>query len=289
MRSSSSCPRPWKCRRSKACSTDGSEGVRRASDDEKFAALAFKILNDPFVGNLTFFRVYSGVLNSGDTVMQPGQGQQGAHRPPAADARERAQRDQRSARRRHRRGRGPEGRDHRRHAVRPGARDPAREDAVPRAGHLRRRRAEDQGRPGEDGPGAAAPREGRPFVPHVHRPGVRPDDHRRHGRAAPGNHRRPHEARVQGRSERRQAAGRLPRDDPRARSTRKASSCASPAAAASTATCGSRSSRPSRARATSSSTASSAARSRRNTSRPSTRASRKRPRTACSPAIRSWT
>ena len=41
------------------------------SDDEKFSALAFKILNDPFVGNLTFFRVYSGVLNSGDTVINP--------------------------------------------------------------------------------------------------------------------------------------------------------------------------------------------------------------------------
>src|SRR4026207_400635 len=51
---------------------DGSEGTRRASDDEKFPALAFKILNDPFVGNLTFFRVYSGLLNSGDTVMNPG-------------------------------------------------------------------------------------------------------------------------------------------------------------------------------------------------------------------------
>ena len=51
---------------------NGAEGTRRASDDEKFAALAFKILNDPFVGNLTFFRVYSGVLNSGDTVMNPG-------------------------------------------------------------------------------------------------------------------------------------------------------------------------------------------------------------------------
>ncbi len=51
---------------------DGAEGVRRAADDEKFAALAFKILNDPFVGNLTFFRVYSGVLNSGDTLANPG-------------------------------------------------------------------------------------------------------------------------------------------------------------------------------------------------------------------------
>jgi elongation factor G len=51
---------------------DGSEGTRKASDDEKFSALAFKILNDPFVGNLTFFRVYSGVLNSGDTVANGG-------------------------------------------------------------------------------------------------------------------------------------------------------------------------------------------------------------------------
>jgi elongation factor G len=45
--------------------------TRKASDDEPFSALAFKLLNDPFVGNLTFFRVYSGVLNSGDTVFVP--------------------------------------------------------------------------------------------------------------------------------------------------------------------------------------------------------------------------
>jgi len=51
---------------------DGSEGTRKASDNEKFSALAFKILNDPFVGNLTFFRVYSGVMKSGDTVLIPG-------------------------------------------------------------------------------------------------------------------------------------------------------------------------------------------------------------------------
>ncbi|OUR90146.1 translation elongation factor G [Gammaproteobacteria bacterium 42_54_T18] len=44
------------------------EGERLSSDEEPFAALAFKIATDPFVGNLTFFRVYSGVLNSGDTV-----------------------------------------------------------------------------------------------------------------------------------------------------------------------------------------------------------------------------
>ncbi len=43
----------------------------KASDDEPFAALAFKIATDPFVGTLTFIRVYSGVLNSGDTVYNP--------------------------------------------------------------------------------------------------------------------------------------------------------------------------------------------------------------------------
>ncbi|MEQ5127979.1 elongation factor G [Providencia alcalifaciens] len=42
---------------------------RHASDEEPFSSLAFKIATDPFVGNLTFFRVYSGVVNSGDTVL----------------------------------------------------------------------------------------------------------------------------------------------------------------------------------------------------------------------------
>lgn len=48
---------------------DGSEVVRKSSDDEPFSALAFKIMTDPFVGKLTFFRVYSGVLNSGSYVL----------------------------------------------------------------------------------------------------------------------------------------------------------------------------------------------------------------------------
>ncbi len=50
---------------------DGSEVARKADDAEPFAALAFKIATDPFVGNLTFFRVYSGVLASGDTIYNP--------------------------------------------------------------------------------------------------------------------------------------------------------------------------------------------------------------------------
>ncbi|MEL6199374.1 MAG: elongation factor G, partial [Pseudomonadota bacterium] len=52
----------------KGINEDESEGVRESRDDAPFAALAFKIATDPFVGNLTFFRVYSGVLNSGDSV-----------------------------------------------------------------------------------------------------------------------------------------------------------------------------------------------------------------------------
>jgi elongation factor G len=50
---------------------NGSIGERAASDDEPFAGLAFKIMTDPFVGQLVFFRVYSGVVKSGDTVYNP--------------------------------------------------------------------------------------------------------------------------------------------------------------------------------------------------------------------------
>src|SRR5216110_3218721 len=53
---------------------NGKEGARRAADDEPFSALAFKIMTDPFVGQLVFFRVYSGVINSGDTVYNPVKG-----------------------------------------------------------------------------------------------------------------------------------------------------------------------------------------------------------------------
>src|SRR5665213_504323 len=55
----------------KGQSDSGEPMTRKADDAEPFAALAFKILNDPFVGNLTFFRVYSGTLNSGDQVFVP--------------------------------------------------------------------------------------------------------------------------------------------------------------------------------------------------------------------------
>ena len=48
---------------------DGAEETREAKDDAPFSALAFKIMTDPYVGQLTFLRVYSGLLNSGDTVL----------------------------------------------------------------------------------------------------------------------------------------------------------------------------------------------------------------------------
>ncbi|GGY40448.1 elongation factor G [Pseudoduganella albidiflava] len=54
---------------------DDNEIERHPSDSDPFAALAFKIMTDPFVGQLAFFRVYSGVVNSGDTVYNPTKGQ----------------------------------------------------------------------------------------------------------------------------------------------------------------------------------------------------------------------
>src|SRR3990167_4206173 len=52
------------------------EIVREASDGAPFAALAFKVATDPYVGQLTFFRVYSGVLNAGSYVLNSSTGQQ---------------------------------------------------------------------------------------------------------------------------------------------------------------------------------------------------------------------
>ncbi len=59
----------------KGVSEDGETEIERhPSDDEPFSALAFKIATDPFVGTLTFFRVYSGVLKAGDMVLNPAKG-----------------------------------------------------------------------------------------------------------------------------------------------------------------------------------------------------------------------
>ena len=156
---------------------------------------------------------------------------------------------------------------------------------VPGPGRARLDRAEDQGRPGEDGRRARAPRRGGPDLPGAHRRGDRPDRHLRHGRAAPRGDRRPPEARVQRRGRRRPPAGGLPRDGARRRPRRsRASSSARPAARASTAWSTSTSSRPP-ARASTSSTRSRAARCRRSSSPPSRRGSRRRSSRASRPAI----
>ncbi|WP_022947594.1 elongation factor G [Methylohalobius crimeensis] len=64
-------PSPVEVRSVEGVDESGETVVRRADDEEPFSALAFKIATDPFVGALTFFRVYSGVVNSGDTVFNP--------------------------------------------------------------------------------------------------------------------------------------------------------------------------------------------------------------------------
>ncbi|CAN1491875.1 FusA Translation elongation factors (GTPases) [Methylophilaceae bacterium] len=64
-------PAPTDIPPTKAEDGDGNEIRLKASDEEKFSALAFKIMTDPFVGQLIFFRVYSGVINAGDTVYNP--------------------------------------------------------------------------------------------------------------------------------------------------------------------------------------------------------------------------
>ena len=58
----------------KGVTPDGEETERHADDSEPFAALAFKVMTDPFVGRLTFFRVYSGVLSSGSYVLNASKG-----------------------------------------------------------------------------------------------------------------------------------------------------------------------------------------------------------------------
>jgi elongation factor G len=61
-------PSPVEVGAIKGKTVTGEEASRNPRDDEPFAALAFKVMNDPYVGQLTFIRVYSGVLNSGDTI-----------------------------------------------------------------------------------------------------------------------------------------------------------------------------------------------------------------------------
>ena len=127
----------------------------RPSDDEPFAGLAFKIMTDPFVGQLIFFRVYSGVVNSGDTIYNPIKGKKERigrllqmHANQREEIKEVRAGDIAAAVGLREATTGdtlcdPDNVDH------------PRADDLPRAGDLAGRRAEDQGRPGEDGHRAA--------------------------------------------------------------------------------------------------------------------------------------
>ena len=127
--------------------------------------------------------------------------------------------------------------------------DHPRADGIPRARHRAVGRAQDQGRPGEDGRRAQSPRPRGSVVPRVVGRRERPDDHQGDGRAPPRDPRRSHEARVQGRGERRRAAGGVSRVCSPRRSTSTTPTRSSRAARASSAASSSRSSRASAARA----------------------------------------
>ena len=104
----------------------------------------------------------------------------------------------------------------------------------PDAGDSAGGRAEDQGRSGKDGHGDSEAGPGRSDIPRQYGSRNRPDHSVGHGRTAPRNHRRPHDARVRRGRQRRQAAGGLPRDDPRRPRNTITRTRSRPAAAAST-------------------------------------------------------
>jgi hypothetical protein len=175
-------------------------------------ALAFKIMTDPFVGKLTFFRVYSGTLEKGDHVLNSTKGKkERIGRILQMHANHREEIDEAYA--------GDI-------VALVGLKDTTTGDTLcdPRSrssssrwsspSRSSRSRSSRRPRPTRRSwprRSQKLPRRTRPSA--SDRRGDRPDHHRRHGRAAPRGHRRPHAARVQGRGQRRQAAGRLPRDD----------------------------------------------------------------------------
>ena len=185
---------------------------RRATDEDPFAALAFKVMSDPYVGKLTYFRVYSGKVKTGDKVLNVASGRsERIGRLLQMHANHREEREEV----------GPGeivaavGLKHTTTGdtlvlrVRP---DPPRGDRLPRARDLGGDRAEDQGRPGQALPGAAAPDGRGPDLPRSYRRGDRPDADRWHGRAPARDRRRQTRPRVLRGRERGPPAGGLPRD-----------------------------------------------------------------------------
>ena len=134
----------------------GSEADRPADDEAPFAALAFKVMADPYVGKLDVLPRLLGNPQRRQPCPQRLQRTHRAHRPAPDDAREPPRGDRGMLRGRHLRRRRPEADRHRRHALRTGRADRAGDDRVPGAGDRGRDRAEDQGRPGEARPRASA-------------------------------------------------------------------------------------------------------------------------------------
>ena len=152
------------------------EITRPASEDAPFSALVFKVMSDPYVGKLTYFRVYSGQVKAGDRVLNTTNGKHGADRAHPPDAREPSRGARRDRRGRDRRRRRAQAVDHGRHARDRERADRARVDDVPGPGDLGRDRAEDEGRPGQarPGPRSASPRRTRRSAsPPTRRPGRR--------------------------------------------------------------------------------------------------------------------
>ena len=203
-RSSTTCRRRSTCRRSRASiPTRGptrSSSARRPTT-RRSRRSAFKIMTDPFVGQLTFIRVYSGVMTAGSTVYNSTKQKTERlgrllkmHANKREEIKEVYAGDIAAAV-------GLEDGLDRRHDLRREEAGRARVDGLPRAGHLARDRAEDQGRPGKARHGHAEADGGRPDVPGQDRSADRRSRHLRHGRAAPRDHRRPPEARVQRRGD----------------------------------------------------------------------------------------
>ncbi len=147
----------------------GEEDSRKADDKESFSALAFKLMTDPFVGQLTFVRVYSGVLKKGDTVYNSVRGRkERIGRIVQMHANNREEIDEILA------GGiaaciGLKEVTTGEIAVRSGQAHRPRAHDIPRAGDPRCSRAQDQGRPGKNGYRPGPSGAGRPFVPRAHR------------------------------------------------------------------------------------------------------------------------
>ena len=125
----------------KAVDPKGNEVVRRAADTEPLAMLAFKIMDDPFVGTITFCRIYSGRTRKRHRGHQFHQRSSGADRPDALDACKQSRGHQGGLRRRHRGTRRAQGRTHRGYAVRPTQAGHSGEDGIPGPRHRDRHRA----------------------------------------------------------------------------------------------------------------------------------------------------